>query len=126
MKAANTAPITIDGAIPIRLSGVTNGGDNVEAAIMAYISPDTDNLYLSRESMIQLGIIDRSFPQLGAAPHNYTHESNAVTEVAETGSTVYAKCGCLKRELPPEKPAQLPFQCTLENVDTMKDWLLTR
>ena len=51
---------------------------------------------------------------------------NAVTEVAETGSTVYAKCGCLKRELPPEKPAQLPFQCTLENVDTMKDWLLTR
>ncbi len=125
MKAANTAPITIDGAILIRLSGVTNGGDNVETAVMAYISPDTDNFYLSRASMVQLGIIDRSFPQLGAAP-THTHESNAVTEVAETESTVYAECGCLKRESPPEKPAQFPFQCTMENVDKMRDWLLNR
>ena len=125
MKAANTAPITIDGAILIRLSGVTNAGDNVEAAVMVYISPDTDKFYLSREAMIQLGIIDRNFPQLGAAS-THTHVSNDVIEVAEAESTIYAGCGCLKRESPLEKPTRLPFQCTMENVDKMKDWLLIR
>ena len=64
MKAVNTAPITIDSAILIRLSGVTNAWDNVEAAVMVYISPDTYAFYLSREAMIQLGIIDRTFPNL--------------------------------------------------------------
>ena len=126
MKAANTAPINIDGAIFIRLSGTTSGGDQVEAAAMTYISPDTDNFYLSRESMMQLGIIDRSFPQLGAAPYNYTQDSEAAAEIAGTETTVYADCGCLKRELPPEKPANLPFPCNTENVDKMKAWLLTR
>ena len=39
MKAANIAPITIYGSILIRLSGVTNAGDNVEEAVMVYILP---------------------------------------------------------------------------------------
>ena len=132
MKAANTAPITVDGAIIVRLSGTTKHGDHVEAAVMTYISPDTDNFYLSRESMIQLGIIDRDFPQLGAAQDSHTHNPGplannpgVLAEVAET-STIYADCGCLKREMPPEKHAKLPFECTVENVDKMKTWLLTQ
>ena len=67
MKAANTAPITIDGAILLRLSGVSKQGDVVEAAVMAYISPDTDSFFLSKEAMVQLGIISQDFPQLGAS-----------------------------------------------------------
>ena len=35
MKAANTASITIEGAILIRLSAVTKGVNNVEPAVMA-------------------------------------------------------------------------------------------
>ena len=67
MKAANAAPINIDGAIIVRLSGTTSAGDTAQAAVMVYISPDTDNFFLSREAMLQLGIINRGFPQLGAA-----------------------------------------------------------
>ena len=127
MKAANTAPIAIDGAILIRLSGVTNAGDGVEAAVMVYISPDTQNFYLSRESMIQLGIINSNFPQLGATSLNILNAADELAEVTEAeGTTIYADCGCLKRESPPKKPSCLPFPCLIENVDKMKDWLLSR
>ena len=34
LKAANTMPIKIDGAILIRLSGTNDSGDGVEAAVM--------------------------------------------------------------------------------------------
>ena len=34
---------------------------------MVYISPDAKDFFLSKEAMIQLGIIDANFPQLGAA-----------------------------------------------------------
>ena len=66
MKAANRAPISIDGAIFLRLSGADSRGEIVEAAVMAYVSPDANNIYFSREAMIQLRIIDESFPQVGA------------------------------------------------------------
>ena len=122
----------VDVPIIVRLSGTTKHGDHVEAAVMTYISPDTDNFYLSRESMIQLGIIDRDFPQLGAAQQSHTHNPGPLAhnpgmlaEVAET-NMIYADCGCLKREMPPEKHAKLPFECTIENVDKMKTWLLTQ
>lgn len=126
MKAANTAPITIDGAILIRLSGTASDGDKVEAAVMAYISPDANNFYLSRESMIQLGIIDRDFPQVGTSSLDMTHELAAAAEVTETKNTIYADCGCLKREMPPEKPSNLPFSCTIDNRGDMKTWLLSQ
>ena len=54
MKAANSAPITIDGAIFLRLSGQSRDGKAFEAAVMTYISPDADNFFLSREAMVQL------------------------------------------------------------------------
>ena len=119
---------------------------------MAYVSPDANNFYLSREAMIQLRIIDMSFPRIGAAPQEQTHELAATTEVgvaaatepmaeatgvavpemsgeamaegARTQGGIYAECGCLKRDLPPEKPTQLPFQCTNDNAERMKAWLL--
>ena len=132
MKAANTAPIRVDGAIIIRLSGTTKHGDHVEAAVITYISPDAEHFYLSRDAMIQLGIIDKDFPQLGATHNSHTHNPVTLThnmsvlaEISDS-KTVYADCGCLKREMPPAKPDKLPFECVLENVDKMKTWLLTQ
>ena len=39
---------------------------------------------------------------------------------------VYAPCGCFTRELPPEKPDELPFDCVPDNAEKMKEWLLRR
>ena len=61
MEAANKAPIRIDGAILVRLSGMNDGGQLIEAAVMVYISPDSKQFYLSKEAMIQLGIIPCRF-----------------------------------------------------------------
>ena len=136
MKAANTAPITIDGAIFLRLSGETKNGHCCEAAVMVYISPDAKDFYLSKEAMIQLGIISRNFPQIGAANESTVspiaqpclqEEEVSHSTCQEDGSdSVRAECGCLKRDLPPEMPSSLPFPCTSDNKGKMKKWLLDR
>ena len=133
MKAANTAPITIDGAILLRLSGVSKQGDVVEAAVMAYISPDTDSFFLSKEAMVQLGIISQDFPQLGASsPMPIELNCHSVANQKPLESLQHgidsplADCGCPKRQMPPPKPEELPFPCTQENIGKMKSWLLNR
>ena len=125
LKAANTMPIKIDGAILIRLSGTNDSGDGVEAAVMTYITPDTKNFYLSREGMVQLGIIDSDFPKLGSSSHDTSQVCQNNSELAED-KTPYADCGCLRRQPPPDKPAKLPFDCSIDNVDKMRAWLLTQ
>ena len=70
MKAANGVSIQIDGAVLIRLSGKLTSGEPVSCAVMAYVSPDANCLYLSKEAMIQLRIIDPEFPKIGAVGSN--------------------------------------------------------
>ena len=60
MEAANAAPIIIDGAIILRLSGKNEKDEEVQAAVMVYVSPDSKRFYLSQEAMA-------GFPQVGAA-----------------------------------------------------------
>ena len=105
---------------------ITNdSGDDVEAAVMTYIIQNTKNFYLSREGMIQLGIIDSDFPKLGCSSHDTSQVCQNDSELAED-KTPYADCGCLRRQPPPDKPAKLPFECSIDNVDKMKAWLLTQ
>jgi len=123
MKDANGVKIQIDGAVLIRLSGRLATGEPISCAVMAYVSPDANYLYLSKEAMIQLRIIDPEFPKIGAV--NLSQISSIDKEI-DSGS-VYAECGCLKRELPPNKPTHLPFDLSHENaVASMKEWLLSR
>ena len=67
MKSANLSPISIDGAILLRLNGRTADNIIIEAAVMVYISPDANTFYLSMEAMVQLRIVPKTFPQVGAA-----------------------------------------------------------
>ena len=71
MRAANRAPIKIDGAVLIRIAGLAAEGSSLETAVMVYISPDTNTFFLSKYAMIQLGIIPASFPQIGSASTTY-------------------------------------------------------
>ena len=135
MRAANRAPIAIDGAVLLRLSGSSAEGSNFEAAVMVYISPDARSFFLSKDAMIQLGVIAPTFPQIGsAAAHTpqvaqvSVHEVDEATELSnlEDKDTDVASCGCLRRRLPPGKPADLPFSPTTENVEKMKKWILDK
>ena len=133
MKAANTDLIKIDGAIFLRLSGRTTNGNPVEAAAIVYISPDARSFYISQDVMTQLGIIPYDFPQLGTTlPVPTESECQAVysnkpkTPSCDDNSPLLADCGCLKRQLPPRRPSELPFPCNSENAGRMKKWLLNR
>ena len=132
MKAVNAARISIDGAILLRLVGTTKDGTKVEAAVMAYISPDVKDFFLSKEAMIQLGIINRDFPQVAVLPEIrdticcqvVVDETKAPEAIPDATKSTRAECGCLKRQLPPKAPESLPFPCLPENRGKMKQWLL--
>ena len=128
MKAANRVPITIDDAILLRLSGISRDGDAMEAAIMAYISPEARSFFLSKEGMIQLGVIPKTFPQIGSAiTSQVPHVSASTSDTFKLpNDSTNAECGCLCRSLPPGQPKQLPFDGTLTNAEEMKQWLLDR
>ena len=124
MKAANSASIEIDGAVLLRLEGQSSEGKKYSASVMTYISPDAKAFYLSKEALIQLGVIPKDFPRLGGAIAD--HEVGGVTSRDTLGEIELAECGCPKRKPPPPKPKELPFPATQENVSRMKEWLLKR
>ena len=109
--AANREEINIVGAILLRLTGTDSRGKAHTAAVMVYVTPDTERFYLSRSALIQLGVISKDFPRVGSAL-----ESCPVEDAR-------AECGCLRRELPPSRPEHLPFRCCPENNEKMKAWL---
>ena len=130
MRAANRAPIKIDGAVLIRIAGLAADGSSLETAVMVYISPDTNTFFLSKYAMIQLGIIPASFPQIGSASTTYREinecKLSEPEDHADTMSSTVHTCGCRKRSLPPGKPDRLPFECTPMNTEKMKSWIIER
>ena len=130
MKAANSAPIEIDGAILLRLSGQSTGGEPWQARVMVYISPQANSFFLSKEAMVQLGIIPPSFPSIGSTTTSNVAASR--TNSTPTGDTScptsrfpgIAECGCPIRTLGPDLPQRLPFEPTEENIPAMKAYLL--
>ena len=71
MRAANMDEIEIMGAVFVRISGADVSGKIYTAPIMAYVSPSTEKFYLSRESLVQLGVIPEKFPMVGAAVNSF-------------------------------------------------------
>ena len=73
MHAANDQPISILGAIILRISG-TDQNDNVkETRQMTYITKDSNNIFLSKAACIDLGMISKDFPTIGATPSTDNH-----------------------------------------------------
>jgi len=111
MRAANMEEINIAGAVFVRLSGTDSTGNTYTAPIMAYVSPSTHKFYLSRDALVQLGVIPTNFPQVGAALEASSIENKV------------ALCGCPLRSMPPSRPIELPFPVCPENNDKMKAWI---
>ena len=117
MRAANMDEIEIMGAVFVRISGADVSGKIYTAPIMAYVSPSTEKFYLSRESLVQLGVIPEKFPMVGAAVNSFLPMNTCAIEGYN------APCGCPVRSLPPKRPEKLPFTASPENCEKMKAWL---
>ena len=68
LEAANKSPITIEGALLLRLSGHSSTGKPYSCATMVYVSKQARGFYMSMEAMMDLGIIPRDFPSIGVVP----------------------------------------------------------
>ena len=117
MVAANRKQIDIRGAVLLRLSGVDSNNRTHTAAVMVYVSPGTEKFYLSREALIQLGVISKDFPQVWSA------SSSSASAILDTEQS---SCKCLPRTKPPSKPVRLPYTPSVTNIPKMKQWIFNR
>ena len=130
LNAANKSPIRIDGAFNATFKGQSHNGGSVTCQSTVYVSRDVSTMYLSYDTMVNLGIVNRDFPQIGLYSANpetdpvmppSDSESSLICGVANVDGSI---CQCPKRTAVPPRPTSLPFPCTPENNDKMRDWLL--
>ena len=122
MHTANNNQITILGAVFLRLTGRDTSGLVFGTRQLVYVTDQADKLFLSQEACVQLGLISPSFPTIGEV----FKENNNVSYSAETrqADSAHTTCECPKRQLPPPKPTDIPFQPTDENRERLQTWLL--
>lgn len=58
LNAANKLPISIDGAFFAKLTGKSSTGKTISCQTMIYVSRDVKTLYLSYDTMLDLGILN--------------------------------------------------------------------
>ncbi|KAK5928266.1 hypothetical protein CgunFtcFv8_013341 [Champsocephalus gunnari] len=62
LSAANRSPITIEGAFSARLSTTCSRGRVTSCRSMVYVSSSVQAMYLSYESLLNLGLLPVNFP----------------------------------------------------------------
>ena len=127
MRAANNSGISILGAVILRLTGTTTPEQHLTTRQIAYVTNESDRLFISRETCQDLGIISERFPTIGET-HSPQHNHTATTSVGSADETCQQPklqaCDCPQRQAPPPKPTALPFPATETNRELLQDWLL--
>ena len=121
LEAANKSPISIEGALFLRLSGKSPTGTIYSCAALVYISRQARGFYLSLESMMDLLIIPRDFPHIGAVPDQPAMNSSCS---APTTAPPCDECPQTTRTAVPARPKTLPYGPIPENNERMEQWLL--
>ena len=142
LSAANRSPIAIEGAFFAEITTRSRHGNTATCRSMVYVSKSIQGMYLSLETMLNLGILARDFPNCegeadgpterrtepeeptcgGPPPINAVRAVNGGCETPSDSSDT--PCSCPQRSVTPQRPSTLPFACTPENNSRMKTWLL--
>ena len=121
LSAANNSGIQISGAILVQLSGKNEEGHIVSCSTMVYVSPSVHGFYLSQETMMELGIIPRSFPSIGDAFQKTCHHAiNGVKIASPENLQETENCSCPPRKAVPPRPTKMPIVCKPENIEKME------
>lgn len=134
LNAANKSPIRIDGVFHAHIKGASATRNTPACQSMVYVSRDVRSLYLSYDSMLQLGVINYDFPVVGKFQTKPTdtlridEESSPPSNGSICGATKDdgGICDCPRRTPVPVRPNELPLSCSPENNGKMRDWLLKR
>ena len=140
IRAANKNKINIAGAFEAMIEGQSPKGGTISSPCLIYISDSVNDFFLSFDSMLDLGIINQTFPSVGAYSDSAQQESAEAEDKEEnqqyvralhsgctdTADTDAIGCKCPQREAVPTRPKKLPFAPIPENNEKMRDWLLDR
>ena len=96
IAAANRQPIEIMGAVFLSVEA-----NSFRTNLMAFVTPDINGLYLSRQVLTELYVIPKSFPTAGDAKCGIDDKGIA-SEIATVVN--HPSCGCLPRKPPPSAP----------------------
>ena len=109
-----------------RIVGITDDSLGVMGAVMVkfyfngrtsrqmvYISNNVEGLFLSQKALQDLDILSENFP----------HSCNVARSCACTLDDS-DNCNCPARNPTPERPAEIPFPPTVENVGKLENWFL--
>ena len=126
LNAANKSSIRIDGAFFTTISGKTADGSTISCKSMVYVSRDVHGFFLSYSTMLNLGMLSPTFPTPGCA---LPPPSSNISSIPATPSKDEIECtshegGSCREEVP--EITELPFPCTPENNQKMKEWLIEK
>ena len=149
IRAANGQSLDICGQFEAIVKGKSPLGDDIIANSPVYVSKSLKGFFLSKNTMIQLYIINNEFPVIGSCSEtnrdfqNYDVLYNDFVEndfirALFSGCNDFiralfsgcseplgdSQCRCPQRTSVPPKPKSLPFSPTPENIPKMKQWLL--
>ena len=132
LAAANLSPISVEGSFMALIQGASQSGTLMSCRAMIYVSKDVNTLYLSRDTLVALGIVTSTFPLIGEhiPPDRFTVGPcptliRAMNDgCAMPGTNPTDSCTCPQRTAVPPRPTALPFACVPENIPKMKSWLL--
>ena len=134
LSAANRSPISIEGAFFAKLATQDPSGKTASCYSMVYVSRSVQSMYLSYESLLNLGLLPRTFPSINddACQLQAPRACPAISAMGcHDGSPAPhdahdVPCACPLRQVVPPRPTALPFPCTPANNERMKAWLLDR
>ena len=137
IRAANKHPVNVLGAFRAVFSGSSPKGEVIKCDGVVYVSDSVQGFFLSYETMVDLLIINRDFPTIGAQPLTQEGQTATLSSSSEPQVGVLdsdcpnqgddgISCECPPRSLVPSRPTSLPFEATEENCERMRKWLLER
>ena len=145
LSAANRSPISIEGAFFAKLTTKLHTGEETSCRSMVYVSSSVQAMYLSYDSLLNLGLLSKDFPSLQSAhtSQDGCHSRKPAAVAGGESSHINAlrsitdgctatrdhhdtNCTCPQRDATPPRPSELPFPCTPDNNGQMKTWLLKR
>ena len=66
VSAANNMGLGLLGGAFVKFNGEDSGGAMNETRQLCYVASDVDGVYLSKAACVELGLIHKSFPSIGA------------------------------------------------------------
>ena len=132
LTTASQAPLSVEGAFFAKIEAKSRNGETSACRAMIYVSSSVTGMYLSFDSMVNLGILSSDFAthwtpkscENSPTPRTSINSTRAPHDGYETAEE--EPCSCPGRSATPLPPASLPFECKAENNDLMRSWLITR